>query len=363
MDFDALTLADLRQRQSIKWTLYGEKVLPLWVAEADVPLAPAVQDALTEAVSRGDTGYACPTGLAPAFSGFAARRWGWEPDPTWCTPVADVMTGVVEVLHLLTAPGDGVVICPPVYHPFFDVPDAIGRQVVPVPLVDGALDLAGIDAALADGARAVLLSSPHNPTGRVWTSAELDALDAVVSRRKAVVLSDEVHAPMTLPGATFTPYLAEGPREAVVLTSASKAFNLAGLKAALIVAGSGPIRRRLRSLPLELPYKVGHFGAIAGTAAFREGDGWLDGFVAHLDRMRDLVQAGLPSNVSWTRPEAGYLAWLDFHEPAPAARLLAERDLALVEGSEFLGGSDSTYARLNFGTTSEVLTEALRRLA
>lgn len=361
VDLDALTLSDLRRRQSVKWRLHPEDVLPLWVAELDVPLAEPVTAALRRAVDDGDTGYAWPVDLAPAFAGFAARRWGWQVDPARCLPVADVMTGVMEALRVLTDPGDGVIICPPVYHPFFTAPVECGRTVVEVPLADGALDLPGIDAALAEGARAVLLCSPHNPTGRVWTPAELDALDEVVSAHDAVVLSDEIHAPLTLPGATFTPYLSRE-REAVALVSASKAFNLAGLKAALLVGGSARVQERLATIPLEVQVRVGHLGALAGTAAFRDGDGWLDDLLAHLDRQRALLAEVLPAAVGYQPPQASYLAWLDFGYDAPAAHLLERARLALTEGTDF-GREGAGWARLNFGTTRAVLLEAGRRVS
>lgn len=350
------TLAELRERRSIKWQLYPPDVLPLWVAELDVPLADCVTGALQQAVARGDTGYAAPFRLGNAFAGFARRHWDWTVDPARCIPVADVMTGVVEALKVLTEPGDRVVICPPVYHPFFDVPPLVGRPVEPVPLVDGALDLPGIDVALGGGAKAVLLSSPHNPTGRVWSPEELDQLDQVVRRHDAVVLADEVHAPLTLPGATFTPY-ARTPRRAAVLTSASKAFNLAGLKCAVLVAGDDEVWRALQQVPAEVSYKVGHFGALANEVALTDGDPWLADLVGHLDRMRALVVDALPDQV--TVPQASYLAWLRFPDERPAERLLREQRIALSEGADF---GQTHHARLNFGTTTEVLTEALRRL-
>lgn len=353
-----LSLAELRQRQSIKWQLYPPDVLPLWVAELDVPLAPCVAEVLQRAVELGDTGYAAPFSLGTAFAGFARRHWDWEVAPEHCFPVADVMTGVVEALKVLTDPGDRVVICPPVYHPFFEVPPAAGRPVEPVPLVDGALDLPGIDVALGAGARAVLLSSPHNPTGRVWSAEELDQLDTVVRRHDAVVLADEVHAPLTLAGATFTPY-ARRPRRAVVLTSASKAFNLAGLKCALLVAGDEDVLARLRQIPAEVAYKVGHLGGLANTAALQHGDDWLADLLQHLDRMRALLVAGLPAGIGFTPPQASYLAWLSFPDELPAARLLTEQRLALSEGADF---GQTHHARLNFGTTSEVLRLALEKL-
>jgi cystathionine beta-lyase len=356
---DELPLDLLRARRSIKWRLYPPDVLPLWVAELDVPLASCVTEVLQDAVARGDTGYTAPFELGAAFAGFAHRHWDWAVDPTWCFPVGDVKAGVAAALSVLTDPGDRVVVCPPVYHPFFEVPPSTGRPVQPVPLVDGALDLPGIDLALGAGAKAVLLCSPHNPTGRVWTSDELDALDQVVRRHEAVVVADEVHAPLTLPGATFTPYTRH-PRRAVVVTSGSKAFNLAGLKCALLVAGDEATLAALRRLPLELGMKAGHLGALANTAALTHGDAWLADLIGHLDRMRRLLVEGLPEGIGLTVPQASYLAWLSFPDELPAERLLREQRLALSEGRDF---GQSHHARLNFGTTTEVLTLALRRLS
>jgi cysteine-S-conjugate beta-lyase len=363
--FDDLSLGELRRRRSAKWRAVDPDVLPVWVAELDVPLAPAVTRVLREAVDTGDTGYAFPVDLAPAFAGFAARRWGWSVDVARCWPVADVMVGVAEALRYLTAPGDGVVVCPPVYHPFFDVPAEHDRVVVQVPLTgSGALDLSGIDAALAAGATAVLLSSPHNPTGRVWTAGELQALDDVVRARGAVVVSDEIHAPLTLAGAVFTPYLAGGDREAVAVVSASKAFNLAGLKAALLVAGSPAVADRLAAVPEQVAYRCGHLGVLATVAAWRDGDAWLDALLAHLDRNRRLLAELLPDGVGYAPPQASYLAWLDLRGlglGSPAAHLLEHGRVALVEGSDF-GAPGAGFARLNLGTTRAVLEEAARRV-
>ncbi len=352
------TLAELRQRQSVKWRLYGEDVLPLWVAELDVALAPAVQQVLTRAVELSDTGYCWPWELGAAFAGFAQRRWDWSVDPTRCHAVPDVMTGVGEALERLTAPGDGVIICPPVYPPFFSVPAMVGRRVVEVPLLpDGSLDLAGIDHALAAGARAVLLCNPHNPTGRVWSDTELDGLDEVARRHDGLVLSDEIHAPLTLPGAVFSPYL-RGGRRGVALVSASKAFNLAGLKAALMVAGSADLHDRLAARPPELAHRVGHFGVLAGAAAWTEGDAWLDALLVHLDDVRSWLTgelAGLTAT-PWEPPQAGYLAWLDLGRTASE---LLTAGVAVSDGADF---GRPGWVRLNAGTSKEVLRAALDRL-
>jgi cystathionine beta-lyase len=356
---EELPLEVLRQRTSIKWRLFPPDVLPLWVAELDVPLADCVTEALQDAIAKGDTGYTAPFELGSAFAGFARRHWDWPVEPSWCFPVGDVMSGVAEALKVLTDPGDRVVICPPVYHPFFEVPPQTDRPIDLVPLIGGGLDLPGIDVALGAGAKAVLLASPHNPTGRVWTPEELDELDHVVRRHDAVVISDEVHAPLTLPGATFTPY-ARRPRRAVTLSSGSKAFNLAGLKCALMIAGDEDTLVALRKLPVELGLKAGHLGCIANTVALNEGDAWLADLIAHLDRMRQLVIDGLPAGVGITVPQASYLAWLSFPDERPAERLLREQRLALSEGADF---GLSHHARLNFGTTTEVLKAALKRLS
>lgn len=363
--FDDLPLEALRRRRSAKWRAVDDDVLPMWVAELDVPLAPAVTAVLHEAVEAGDSGYASPDVLAPAFAGFAARRWGWSVDLARCWPVADVMVGVGEVLELLTAPGDGVVVCPPVYRPFWTVPLERGRTVVPVPLdADGGLDLAGIDAALTGGATAVLLCSPHNPTGRVWTAGELQALDDVVRPHGAVVLSDEIHAPLVLDGARFTPYLGAGERQAVALVSASKAFNLAGLKASLVVAGSSAVAERLAAMSPDVAYRCGHLGVLASVAAWAGGDAWLDGLLAHLDRNRRLLAELLPAGVGYRPPQASYLAWLDLRAlglDAPAAHVLEHGRLALVEGTDF-GPQGQGFVRLNFGTPRAVLEQGAQRL-
>lgn len=372
-DFDAPTWEQLRRRTSVKWRHHPPDVLPMFIAEMDVPLAAPVTAALHRLVELGDAGYAEPSGLAAAFGGvggFAARRFGWEPAAAQCLPVPDVMSGVADVLRVLTPPGAGVVICPPVYHPFFVVPADVGRTPVEVPLDggdgdgDGALDLAGIDAALAAGARAVLLGNPHNPTGRVWTADELDALAHVAARHDALVVSDEIHAPLTLPGAVFTPYLAGRP--GVAVHSASKAFNLAGLKSALVVADTPQRTERLRAgMPEATPFHCGLPGVAAAQAAFDDGDAWLDALLVHLDRNRtllgELLAQHLPQ-VRWTPPQASFLAWLDTRDlgPEPVRRFLDVGRVALVDGAE-LGRPG--FSRLNFGTTETLLREGVRRMA
>lgn len=372
-----LSLDRLRERTSEKWREYPDDVLPLFVAESDFPLAPAVAQALHAAVERGDTGYtASRTPLAETYAGFAARRFGWELDPAHVRTTADVSMGIVEILRRVTDPGDRVIVTPPVYPPFYDLIAEAGAEVERVPLVPSdagyALDLDGIAAALADGARAVLLCNPHNPTGTVHPSADLAALAELAARHGASVISDEIHAPLTQPGVTFTPFLSASETAARVgyaVTSASKAFNLAGLKCALMITAAEGPRAVVRGMPAEVEWRTGQFGMLAGVAAFSpDSDAWLDGVLATLDRNRSLLADLLAEHVPSARyrvPDAGYLAWIDLSALGwgddPARRILREAKVALHFGPHF-GEEGRGHVRLNFACAEEVLRDAVQRI-
>ncbi len=373
--FDGVAWEDLRQRRSAKWRKYPDDVLPSWVAEMDFPLAEPVKAVLRAAVERDDTGYAYFDGFPEATAGFLFDRLKWTVDPARISALPDVMAGVGETLRLLTEPGDGVVINPPVYPPFFAaVPDA-GRRLVEVPLAqrDGrySLDLAALERAFAGGARGYLLCSPHNPTGVVFPAADLDAVARLARRYDVAVIADEIHAPLTLAGSTFTPYLTVGPHaapRAVALTSASKAFNLAGLKCAALVAGDGDTLAATRRIPLDVRYRTGLFGVLAGIAAFSDGGAWLDDVLAYLDGNRrllaDLLGERLPAAV-YVAPQASYLAWVNLRAyelgPDPAAALLERGRVALASGPDF-GAAGAGYARLNIATSRAILTETVDRM-
>jgi len=369
-------LAELRLRRSAKWTSFPPDVLPLPVAEMDVRLAPPIARALRAAVDLSDTGYAGdPTPVTGALARFARRRWGWAVDPGAVRLCADVAVGVTAVLRRVTRPGDAVVLTPPVYPPFAAWLAEVGVRQVDVPLLDaergGGLDLPGLERALAAGARAVLLCSPHNPTGRVHPAAELAELAGLAEAYGAVVLADEIHAPLTLPGAAFTPYLSVSPaaaRTGVAFHSASKAWNLAGLKCAAIITAE-PGSGLLGEVPLELRWTVGHLGAVAAAAAYDEGEPWLDDLLAALSvnvgLLDGLLAERLPA-VRFVAPAAGYLAWLDLRGLGlgddPADVLLARGRVALGSGPTF-GAGGAGFARLNVGCSEEVLAEAVRRMA
>ncbi|MDQ1128424.1 MalY/PatB family protein [Microbacterium sp. SORGH_AS_0888] len=371
----ALPLEELRRRRSVKWRAYPEDVLPLFVAETDFPLAPAVHDVLAEAVARGDTGYTpSDPGIRAAYAGFAARRFGWDVDARRIRSTGDVMMGVVELLRRLTRPGDRVVVTPPVYPPFFDCVAEAGAETVSVPLVGlddaPALDLAGIERAFAAGARALLLCNPHNPTGTVHAQTVLRELADIAHRHGAVVISDEIHAPLA--GRDFTPFLSASEiaaRVGYAVTSASKAFNLAGLKCALIITADDATTAVVSSLPDEVEWRTGLFGALAGTAAFSPAsDEWLDRLRAAITANHALLADLLADRIPGARfriPDAGYLAWVDLSALGwgddPATRILREGRVALHHGPRFGPGGEG-HVRINVGCAPEVLTEAVRRI-
>jgi cystathionine beta-lyase len=374
IDLQVPDLATLHQRRSEKWSELEPDVLASTVAEMDFPLAPAVNKALHAAIDRHDLGYTPATAahLSEVFAGFALRRLGWTVDQDQVALAPDVMAGLIELCRVLVAPGEQVAYFTPAYPPFFvELPQA-GVELVQLPLgAAGVVDLEALEAALAAGVRALVLTNPHNPTGRVIPRAELEQIAELCDHHQCWVLADEIHAPLVLAGATHTPWLqvSKAARErGIALTSASKAFNVAGLKAALMITASDRAREAVRRVPL-LTDRVGILGVIAAEAAFTYGDHWLDAVRAQLTANRkllgELLEAELPK-IRWTPPQASYLAWLDCRDLAfgdnPAEAFLARGRVALSPGLDY-GREGAGFARLNFGTSPEHVTDAVRRLA
>ncbi|QJW34975.1 MalY/PatB family protein [Cellulosimicrobium protaetiae] len=402
---DVLTLDELRRRTSVKWRAFPPDVLPLFVAEMDVAPCEAVVDAVTAALRAGDTGYDVGTTYGEAYARFAERRWGWSFDASTSRTLPDVMLAIVEVLRVLTSPGDAVVVNPPVYPPFYGFTMNEGRRVVDAPLgADGRLDLDALERAFAvatgaaangrgpgSGRRAVwLVCNPQNPTGTVHTPGELEAGLALATRYGVRVVADEIHAPLTRPGldgrapTTHTPLLSvPGSGSAVAIVSASKAWNLPGLKAAAAVGGPAAVDD-LRRIPEEAGHGVQHVSVLAHVAALDHGESWLDDVLAGVERnawlLADLLAEHLPE-VGYRPGEATYLAWLDCREidgavagvdpvggvggPAPAQDprgwFLDRARVALEEGRRFGSGGEG-HVRLNLATGIDVLTEAVERM-
>ncbi len=365
---------ECRRALVLKWGTTPPGVIPAWVAEMDYALAPEVHEAVTRAVADGVTGYPVfdeQPALGEAYAGFAARHLGWEVAPHRVRPTSDVTAGIRLALDVLSDPGP-VVLPVPAYPPQLDVMALTGRERADLVLDADAeraeLDLDRLDALLAGGARTLLLTQPHNPWGRVFTRAELEGVRDVVLRHGARVVSDEIHAPLVLPGAEHVPYLSlEGTADhAVAVVAASKAFNTAGLRCAQLVAGDDATARRLREVPMARNDSWSPLGEVAAVAAYRDGDAWLAALLERLDGqralLRELLDARLP-HVRMRPLEATYLAWLDVRASGhddPAAVAL-EHGVRLAPGHDYHPGL-AGHVRLNLATSPERLTEMVRRL-
>jgi cysteine-S-conjugate beta-lyase len=376
-DLVVAPLAELRKRRSAKWRTYDASIIPMTVAEMDFDLAEPVAEILHAAVAAGDTGYAMPTpALGDAFAVFAGDRWGWQVDARQVTAVTDVGVGVVELLRASIRSGDTVVISPPVYPPFFDWLTEVGAHKREVPLARDAsggwrLDLQALEQAFASRPAAYVLCNPQNPVGRVHERDELAELLRLAARYDVIIVSDEIHGPLVLPGNDFTPILTVpgAADHALAVVSASKAFNLAGLKCAAIVTGSERTADLAAKLPADNRWRTGHLGVLATVAAYRDGGHWLDRLLATLLHTRDhlgtLLRSQLPA-IRWTPPQATYLAWLDCtsirHTESAQQHFLDHAKVALEPGTHF-GQAFDGFVRLNFATSPEILDEAVGRMA
>jgi len=387
---EGVSVGVLRRRTSMKWRAHPADVLPLWVAEMDVMLAEPIARSLIDAIQLGDTGYPTGTAYAEALQSFAHDRWGWDGIAVARTAIVpDVMMGVVELLRLVTEPGHAVVVNCPVYPPFYSFVEHMDRRIIEAPLTaEHRLDLdtlaeAFAQATVGGSSAAYLLCNPHNPTGTVHSNDELAAVAALAATHQVRVIADEIHAPVIMPGERFVPYLSvSGSETAFSLMSASKAWNLAGLKAALAIAGPAAADDLAR-LPEEVGHGPSHLGVIAHAAALEEGGAWLDALLAGLDDNRHLLSSLLEEHlpqVRYTPPQGTYLAWLDcralgLDDAAPAAAerglvtlsagaaavFLRRAKVALSAGPAF-GTGGAGHVRLNLATSTRILTEAVNRM-
>ncbi|MDN4480613.1 MalY/PatB family protein [Demequina muriae] len=369
-----LTLASLRTRTSAKWRRYSADVLPLWVAEMDVAPAPPVREALERAVTSGDLGYPAGTAYTEALAGFAEERWGWSVSPGHMATVADVITGYVDVISMLTEPGSDVVVNPPVYPPFFSYLKAAGRNVIDAPLgEDLRLDFSALEDAFrraTSGGRpaAYLLCSPHNPTGVAHTRDELEQVATLADRYGVRVVADEIHAPLVYAEHDFVPYLSvAGGENGFSLMAASKAWNLAGIPAAIVIGGRAA-QAELATYASSPHHGPTHLGTIAQTAAYQHGAAWLDDLMAGLDSNRRLLGTLIHEHLAgadYRLPEATYLTWIDCRplelDEDPSAHFLEHARVALNSGPTFGAGGEG-HVRLNIATHPDIITEAVRRM-
>ena len=372
----AFPLSELRKRKSVKWRNFPSDVLPLPVAELDFPIAESIKQALREMIDRSDTGYLGPfPEMFESFRDFSLAKWGWKPDITQMRIATDVGVGTVEVIRTLTNPGDKVVLNPPVYENMWRWIAEVKAELVEVPLIENgmeySMDFEKLELAYAQGAKVHLLCSPHNPVGIIFNKEDQVRIAELAKKYGVIVISDEIHAALTFPGKTFVPFLSvsDAAKEVgICVTSASKAFNLAGLKCAMIITESEALKAKIDAMPLSVAFRASLFGAVAATAAFSSAQAWLDGALMTLDQNRRLIRTLIDSKIpaiGYRVPDFGYLAWLDISNLGlgedPTKTLLEQGKLAVNSGTVY-SPRHKNHVRLNFGTSGEIIEEAFHRM-
>jgi cystathionine beta-lyase len=378
---NSTTVATLRARGSVKWTVPGPDGFGAGIAEMDFGAAPPILDALAELAASGSFGYLpapLVQDLAIACAEFQSRRHGWQVDPAAVRDVPDVIKALEIAITQFSRPGSPVILPTPAYMPFLNLPGKLGREVIQVPMLnDGTgyftFDFEAIEDAFLAGGTLFILCNPCNPLGRVFSAAELAQLAEIVDRHAGRVLADEIHAALVYPAAArHVPYAsisATAAAHVLTATSASKAWNLPGLKCAQVILTREQDRQVWEDMGVFAAHGASVPGVVANIAAYRHGEPWLAEVVAYLDDsrrlLRDLLGAHLPG-VRYRPPEATYLAWLDctaMDLPGSPGALAADRaQIAVVDGPAFgLGGAGSV--RFNFATPQPVLAEMAERLA
>ena len=368
-------LARLRSIEGVKWQKYGPDVLPAWVADMDLEPAPAVKEAIARMADRGDFGYLALglEALTSAWQDWLDRRHGWRPPAEEVWQFTGSLHGLEAVMALHTRPGDGVVIFSPIYYPFRMAIEQSGRRVVDVPLEEGTwrLDVDRFRDSIDSTTKLVLFCQPHNPLGHIFDEDEIRALTDVCEHHDLLVISDEVWADLIHDPNEHLPLYRADERlheRLVTLHSASKAFNLAGLRCALAHVGPAHIRRQFEAFPGHLLGSPSTLGAIGTIAAWNESEWWIDeartAITARRDRLAQRLAAEAP-DVRFPVPQATYLAWLDFRQTGlgddPAEVLLHDAGVALDQGEKF-GEAGRGWARLNFATYEPILDEIIDRI-
>lgn len=372
MTFDDITAESLRRIGGSKWTTFGPKTLGGFVAEMDFGAAPPITDALHAMVDDGLFGYTPPRlnqQLTVSTAGWYNRTYGWDIKPEQIRPAPDVIKVLEVAIAHFSTPGSPVVLPTPAYMPFLSVPGLWGREIIQVPMIDDEgyyrFDLDGLAAAFAQGGNLMVLVNPYNPLGRVFSREDLVAVSEVVDAAGGRVFSDEIHAPLVYPGGTHIPYAsvsAAAASHTITGTSASKAWNLPGVKCAQIILSNDNDIDRWTDVGFAA-HGAAMPGVIANIAAYESGRPWLDEVITYLDGNRkflaELLAEHLPK-VRYLPPEGTYLSWLDFRAYGigddVAGFFLENADVALTNGAAF-GEAGKGFARLNFGTSRQVIEQ------
>ena len=381
-DFDAISLQALRRRRGSKWTRYPADVLPAWVADMDFDMAEPIRAGLAHMMAAHDLGYSPKfpeSGLPEAFAAFAARRFsGWAPAPERMIAVADVVQGIYITIEAYTRPGDGVCTLTPVYPPFLQAVEQTGRRLDQCTMARRGggsgheIDFDALRAAADERTKLLLLCTPHNPLGRVFTRGELEEVARFAAERDLVVVADEIHADVVYRGHRHLPFASLGPEveaRTITMTSATKSFNIAGLRCALVIFGDEKLQARWSdAFPERIRGAISSFGMEASRIAWTECDEWLEALLAHLEGNRDFLHAFVAERlpgIEMRLPEATYLGWLDCRAlglaPDPYRWFLDRARVGFNDGRDFGDGGEG-HVRINFATSRAILTQVLERM-
>ena len=378
MKYDFDKTIDRRATNSYKWDSAPEGVLPMWVADMDFRTASAIIDALQKRVAHGIFGYTrVPDAYYDAVTSWFSRRHGWNIDREWIIYTSGVVPAVSAVIKALTVPGDKVIVQTPVYNCFFSSIRNNGCEIVSNPLRRTAdtyeMDFDALERCAADQrAKVMLLCNPHNPAGRVWTPDELTRLGNICLRNGVTVVADEIHCELVYQGFKYTPFASLSDaflHRSVTCVSPSKAFNIAGLQIANIVAFDNDLRSRIdKAININEVCDVNPFGVAATIAAYNEGEEWLNQLVDYLHGnygvMAEFCRRELPE-FPITRLEGTYLVWMDCSSlgmPSDALEhaLLDDARLWLNAGTMY-GAEGEGYMRWNIDCPRSVMLDGLNR--
>ncbi|MFC4256177.1 aminotransferase class I/II-fold pyridoxal phosphate-dependent enzyme [Altererythrobacter xixiisoli] len=376
--FDAISLDTLRATGATKWAAEDGSI-GAFVAEMDFGIAPPITAALHAAVDEGAFGYLparLTEDLRQATAAMLQARHGWDVPPAQVWPVPDVIKALELAITHHSAPGSKVIVPTPAYMPFLLIPPFHQREVIQVPMLDDgghySYDLDALDRAFADGGNLLLMCNPHNPTGRVFTQEELAAVAQVVERHQGRVFADEIWAPLVFPGHKYVPYASVSEAAAghtITAISASKAWNLPGLKCAQVITSNMADQELWQKIGFFAGHGTSNLGVTANIAAYRDGFPWLDQVLAYLQRNAEALAAMVADKlpgVRFARPEGSYIAWLDFRGTAapvnPAALFKAQAGVHLTDGASCGAGYEG-FVRVILATPLPILTEIVERMA
>jgi cystathionine beta-lyase len=372
----------LQARRNAKWNQYDADVLPAFVADMDFSVAAPIQAAIERIAREGDYGYPLRDGekadrlVAKAFVNRMKSRYQWEFSPDLVMPLADLVQGTYAPLLAFSDPGDGVVLQIPNYPPFRDAINTTERRLLPLPMRDDGtryvFDMDELEKLVDKRTRIFVLCNPQNPTGRVFSRDELLALGQFAIEHDLIVISDEIHSDLIYPGQRHIPFASLGPEIAartVTLNSATKSFNIPGLRCALIAFGTEELRRRFhKRIPLRLTGQGNIVGVDATVAAWNEGQPWLDAVIGHLfkarNRIKDVLAVEAPE-IRFHAPEGTYLAWLDCSRlglSTPAFQFFLDRARIGFSAGETFDPNCAQFVRLNFATSMPILDNILDRI-